>query len=63
MSEEILSFLKGIASLYINSNNGALMKQFFNSIDNRKSSYIKHKELREEDISFYKKKSKKSIKI
>ena len=62
MSEEILSFLKGIASLYINSNNGALMKQFFNSIDNRKSSYIRHKELREEDISFYKKKSKKSIK-
>ena len=62
MNEEILNFLKGIASLYINSNNGALMEQFSNNIDDRRKNYIRHKELMDEEISFYKNKDKKYIK-
>ena len=62
MNEEILNFLKGIASLYINSNNGALMEQFSNNINDRRKNYIRHKELMDEEISFYKNKDKKYIK-
>ena len=62
MNEDILNFLKGIASLYINSNNGALMEQFSNNINDRRKNYIRHKELMDEEISFYKNKDKKYIK-